>query len=248
MTQVEQRLRVLVIDDEKNIRTMLEVCLEQAGCDVTQTASGVSALGALGHHPFDVAFLDLRLGEERGQDLIPRLLALSPDLPIVAMTAGATIETAVETLQRGAWDFLQKPFTPDRVRHFLGRLRERRPTPRRLRRQTIDPVLEARKPEDYPRPVKGTAAAVLFGLAMVAIGLSLAGKGDRDELWRLPAVERAGYFARTLSDVSMGCAGAEVPTAIVREHCQHQARFLLLFPECDSACRQLAIGALPRSR
>jgi NtrC-family two-component system response regulator AlgB len=119
-------LRVLVVDDEKNIRETLTVCLEQAGCEVHRASAGAAALQALERFRFDLAFLDLRLGAERGEDLIPRMVADCPGLPIVVITAYATVETAVETLRRGAWDYLPKPFTPAQIRQVLSRLRERR--------------------------------------------------------------------------------------------------------------------------
>jgi len=73
-------MRVLVIDDEKNIRTMLSVCLEQAGCAVTAVASAEAALDAVRHQPFELAFLDLRLGTVDGLAVLPKLLAQSPHL------------------------------------------------------------------------------------------------------------------------------------------------------------------------
>jgi NtrC-family two-component system response regulator AlgB len=122
----EPELRVLVIDDEKNIRETLALCLEQAGCEVHRASSSEAALQALARFPFGLVFLDLRLGADRGEDLIPRVLALASGLPIVVITAYATVETAVETLRRGAWDYLPKPFTPEQIRHVLVRLQERR--------------------------------------------------------------------------------------------------------------------------
>jgi NtrC-family two-component system response regulator AlgB len=119
-------VRALIIDDEKNIRETLGICLEQLGCEVHKASGGAPALDALARLPFDLAFLDLRLGAENGGELIPRLLALSPGLPIVVITANASIETAVETLRRGAWDYLPKPFTPEQIRLVVGRVRERR--------------------------------------------------------------------------------------------------------------------------
>ena len=120
------RIRVLVVDDEKNIRHTLVVCLEQLDCEPHQASSGESALRALERLPFDLVFLDLRLGSVQGADLIPKFLALSPGLPIVVITAYATVETAVDTLRRGAWDFLPKPFKPEDIRKILNRLQERR--------------------------------------------------------------------------------------------------------------------------
>src|SRR5687767_1526384 len=100
------KLRVLVIDDEKNIRTTLSLCLEQIGCRVTAVPSADSALHALSQQPYELAFLDLRLGDSSGLDLIPKLLADSPNLTIVVMTAYATVDSAVEAIKRGAADYL----------------------------------------------------------------------------------------------------------------------------------------------
>src|SRR5688572_32815844 len=66
--------RVLVVDDEKNIRHTLAVCLEGLGCTVTAVASEEEALSALRGQAFDLAFLDLRLGKTSGLDLLPHLL------------------------------------------------------------------------------------------------------------------------------------------------------------------------------
>src|SRR5882672_10899170 len=84
---------VLVIDDEKNFRVTLAMCLESMGGKVTAVSSTEAALAALGRQAFDLAFLDLRLGETNGLDLLPQLLAESPDLAVVVITAYATFDT-----------------------------------------------------------------------------------------------------------------------------------------------------------
>ena len=81
-------LRVLVVDDERNIRQTLAICLEGFGCTVEQVATGAAAVDALRREPFDVAFCDLKLGGESGLDLLPRLLAERPGLDVVIITAG----------------------------------------------------------------------------------------------------------------------------------------------------------------
>jgi len=115
----EAKLRVLVIDDEKNIRTTLAFCLEQIGCQVTTVASSDSALEALSQQAYDLAFLDVRLGQSSGLDLIPKFIAERPSLMVVVVTAYATIESAVEAIKRGAADYLAKPFTPAQIRHIV---------------------------------------------------------------------------------------------------------------------------------
>jgi NtrC-family two-component system response regulator AlgB len=124
--------RVLVIDDEKNIRSTLRLCLEGMGLRVLEAATGGAALDALIHEPVDLAFLDLRLGQESGLELLPRLLAERPILDVVVITAFATFETAVEAIKRGARDYLPKPFTPAQIRHVVERLRERQIIERRV--------------------------------------------------------------------------------------------------------------------
>jgi NtrC-family two-component system response regulator AlgB len=120
------QLRVLVVDDERNIRATLAMCLEGLGCRVTQAASGEAAVEALRHAPFDLCFLDLRLGQESGLDLLPRLLAERPALDVVVITAYATFDTAVAAVKRGAADYVPKPFTPDQIRLLVTRLATRR--------------------------------------------------------------------------------------------------------------------------
>jgi NtrC-family two-component system response regulator AlgB len=126
LTQVPDRLAVLVVDDEKNIRTTLTVCLEQLSHQVVSVPSAEGALAALAKQPFDLALVDLKLGMDSGLELIPRLLADRPELLVVIITAYATVETAVEAIRRGAWDYLPKPFTPAQIRHLVDRACERR--------------------------------------------------------------------------------------------------------------------------
>jgi two-component system, NtrC family, response regulator AlgB len=119
-------LRTLIVDDEKNIRATLSVCLEGFGCSVTAVGTSSAALAALANQPFDLAFVDIRLAQENGLDLIPKLLATSPELSIVVITAYATFDTAVEAIRRGARDYLPKPFTPGEIRHVVDQISERR--------------------------------------------------------------------------------------------------------------------------
>ena len=143
-TEVTGKLRVLIIDDEKNIRKTLSLCLEQMDCYVKAVSSVDGALSALRHESFDVAFLDLRLGEANGLEIIPKLLAESAELMIVMMTAFATIDSAVEAIKRGATDYLPKPFQPAQIRHVIDQCIKRR----ELTRQVTD--LESRLREAAP--------------------------------------------------------------------------------------------------
>ncbi len=127
-----QGLAVLVIDDEKNIRSTLLVCLESVGARVTAVGSGQAAIEAAERQTFDLVFLDLRLGDTSGLDLLPRLLAVRPNLAVVIITAYATFDTAVEAIKRGAIDYLPKPFTPAQIRYVVDQCLARRATLHRL--------------------------------------------------------------------------------------------------------------------
>ena len=115
-------MNILLIDDDPNLRKSLRLGLETMNHRVTEAADGAEATDLLGHRSFDVAFLDLRLGKEHGLDVLPSLLRLSPSLSVIVVTAYATIETAVEAMRRGAFDYLPKPFTPNQLRIVLDRV------------------------------------------------------------------------------------------------------------------------------
>ena len=115
-------MHTLLIDDDPSLRKTLRLALETMGHRVSEAGNGTAAQEVLGHGLFEVAFLDLRLGQEKGLDLLPTLLRLAPGLPVVVVTAYATIETAVEAMRRGAFDYLPKPFTPDQLRLVLDRI------------------------------------------------------------------------------------------------------------------------------
>src|SRR5467141_4183308 len=136
MGEAEQALpapmRVLVVDDERNIRKTLAVCLQGMGCAVTEAATSEAALEALGRSAFDLAFVDLRLGKEDGLELLPKLLAARPGLDVVMITAYAAVDSAVEAMKRGAKDYLPKPFTPAQIRKVIEAACARRELERRV--------------------------------------------------------------------------------------------------------------------
>jgi two-component system, NtrC family, response regulator AlgB len=109
-------LNILVVDDELNIRKTLSVCLETEGHRVIAVSNFQDALAEASRRSFELAFVDLRLGTDDGLDLIPPLMAATPWLKIIVITAYASIDTAVEAMRRGATDYIPKPFTPAQVK------------------------------------------------------------------------------------------------------------------------------------
>ncbi|HEX4591816.1 MAG TPA: sigma 54-interacting transcriptional regulator, partial [Gemmataceae bacterium] len=112
-------MNLLIVDDEPSLRRTFRTTLEALGHTVIDVASGPAALELIAKQRFDLAFLDLRLGRSSGLDLLPGLV--NAGLGVVVMTAYASVDTAVEAMRRGAFDYLPKPFTPDQVRVVLDR-------------------------------------------------------------------------------------------------------------------------------
>jgi NtrC-family two-component system response regulator AlgB len=115
-------MRILVVDDEENIRRIMVVVLEAMGHETISVDTGAAARQQLENEMFDIVFLDLKLNQENGLDLLPEFLKLNPELEVVVCTAYASIETAVEAMRRGAVDYIPKPFTPEQVRQVVSRL------------------------------------------------------------------------------------------------------------------------------
>jgi two-component system, NtrC family, response regulator AlgB len=138
-------MRTLVVDDEKNIRRTMAMALESMDHEVVCVATGAEALRELRSLGFDVVFLDLKLHQENGLEILDEILRLSPQAAIVIVTAFASIETAVEAMRRGAFDYLPKPCTPDQVRQLLVRIEHTR----RLENRVIEleSQLNAESPE-----------------------------------------------------------------------------------------------------
>lgn len=115
-------MRILIIDDEAHIRKTTSMTLETLGHECEQVQSGSEAVAMLKKASFDAAFLDLRLGEENGLELIAKLIALEPTLNVIVFTAYSSIDTAVEAMRRGAVDYIAKPFTPEQIRQSMARI------------------------------------------------------------------------------------------------------------------------------
>jgi two-component system, NtrC family, response regulator AlgB len=152
-------LHVLVVDDEKNIRNTLAVCLQGMGCQVVVAASADEGLAAAARQPFDLAFVDLRLGTASGLELMSPLLGQQPFLDVIVITAYASVDTAVEAIRRGARDYMPKPFTPAQVRQVVERVAERRRLEGRV--ETLEGELAATVPDAWLETVSARMQACL---------------------------------------------------------------------------------------
>jgi two-component system, NtrC family, response regulator AlgB len=138
-------MRTLVVDDDKNIRRTMAMAIESMDHDVVCVASGADACRELRNAAFDVVFLDLKLHQENGLDVLEEILRLAPQAAVVIVTAFASIETAVEAMRRGAFDYLPKPCTPDQVRQLLARIERTKRLENRV--LELESQLSAESPE-----------------------------------------------------------------------------------------------------
>jgi two-component system, NtrC family, response regulator AlgB len=119
---------ILIVDDEKSIRLTTSLALEAEGHYVESADNGATALTRIKEEDFDLVFLDLRLGDENGMDVLTKIVSLTPQPLVVIFTAHASIPTAVQATQIGAFDYLEKPFTPDQLRAILVKAKKARQT------------------------------------------------------------------------------------------------------------------------
>ena len=107
--------RLLIIDDEPSIRESLETLLSLEGFNVTLAPDGVRGLEILSHQEFDLLLLDLALPGESGIDLLPRIMAMHPNLPVIMITAFGTVGNVVDAVRAGAENFIQKPWDNEKL-------------------------------------------------------------------------------------------------------------------------------------
>ncbi|MBK6696099.1 MAG: sigma-54-dependent Fis family transcriptional regulator [Myxococcales bacterium] len=116
-----EKKQVLIVDDEVNLRKVLSAQLSRDGYDVMTAEDGAEGLRLLGENHIDLVITDLKMPKVDGMTLLRRALEEMPDLPVVMITAHGTVDTAVEALKIGAFDYLTKPFDWDEVRQIVAK-------------------------------------------------------------------------------------------------------------------------------
>jgi len=121
---------ILIIDDEPNLRRSLGLILQRAGYTVTTAANAAEGLHLLQAGAYDLAFLDIKLPDQNGIQLLPQIRDIYPEMPILILTAHATLDTAIGAVRLGARDYLLKPIDPqtiiERVQCILSEHKPRR--------------------------------------------------------------------------------------------------------------------------
>ena len=147
---------ILIVDDESSLRQTLARILQRAGFEVTTTATGSEALNLLSQHSFDMAYLDIRMPDMSGLEVLKIVHTKFPEVPVILFTAQPDLNSAVEALRSGAIDYLLKPLKPqaiiDRTKSILAnKQKERRK--RELQRQidALQEELDSLEREEKPQ-------------------------------------------------------------------------------------------------
>jgi len=191
----------LVVDDDQIFREATCLLIEEEGHFATSASNGDVALERIKEDKFDAVLLDLHLGRQNGLQLLPQLLKLRPNVPVVMFSAQGTVKTAVQALHHGAVDFLEKPFTRDQFHAVLARLRRINEMGQKIERleEQVKEV-QSQSPEpliDFETPVMRAVMDVLKRAAKSTASVLILARAARARAWR-----RARCMRRAISRTS----------------------------------------------
>jgi len=127
------KANIMVIDDEESMCKFMQIMLQKEGYDVITSQSSYQALNLLKQKNYDLVIADLMMPELNGLELLSRVKSLDPDASFIVMTAYASVDTAIEALKKGAYDYLTKPFKVDEIRIAVKKALEQK----RITRENI---------------------------------------------------------------------------------------------------------------
>jgi DNA-binding NtrC family response regulator len=200
-----KRPNILICDDQATIRTSLGEALTSEGYEVREAGNGAEARSLLEECEFDMALLDLKLPDTTGVEILRHMRAQGLDIPTILMTAYGDTPTAVEAMQLGAWDFVQKPYS-------LGEMKEK-----------VASALKARRRQAWAETQRGTGAVEggqYFEMLRQTPGLS-----DIAATVEQIGRSRAGNLASVLITGESGC-GKEIVARAIHEVSQADAPFM----------------------
>jgi len=117
----QERVKILIVDDDPSIRNMLTIVLKKSGYGVISTDSGKSTLDKLKKETFDLIISDIKMQDINGIELLKKIKSISPEIPVIMITAYASANDAVEAMKLGAEDYITKPFNLDELKIIIER-------------------------------------------------------------------------------------------------------------------------------
>ncbi|MBW2556211.1 MAG: response regulator, partial [Deltaproteobacteria bacterium] len=121
---MKHKKTLLIVDDDSTHRTMLRTLIGGWGYDVVEADDGSTAIEAVQKRPFDLVLMDVRMLKISGIEALEEIKAFNPAIPVTIMTAYSSVETAVDALKKGAYDYLTKPLDFDKLRLTIERAME----------------------------------------------------------------------------------------------------------------------------
>ncbi|MFN3396103.1 MAG: sigma-54-dependent transcriptional regulator [Thermodesulfovibrionales bacterium] len=107
------RPKILVLDDEEIVRVSCKKCLTPEGYDVDVAANGVEGIAMTENNRYDVILTDLKMPDMDGMEFLAKVKERHPDTKVIMITGYSTVEHAVKAMRMGAYNYIEKPFTPD---------------------------------------------------------------------------------------------------------------------------------------
>jgi DNA-binding response OmpR family regulator len=188
--------RILIVDDEPNVRLVFRTALESEGYDLAEAANGRDALNWLRTSKADLILLDLQMPDTGGMEVLRRLRKADNDTPVVIITAHGSVPDAVQAMKLGAIDFLAKPLTPHALRQVVAEVLERHVEP---------------EPEPAPAP-KRTAGSTTVVIGPALLDLTAAKRAlNRREF------ERAATLLEQALDLEPNSAEAHNLMGVLHE-------------------------------
>lgn len=135
--------KILIVDDDVEVRATVAEVLKGAGYYTDEAASGKEAIERVLSEEFHVVLLDLMMPEMNGMEALTEIRRVSPRIKIIIVTAFATIETAIETIRKGASDYISKPFKIEELVNTVGRVLEEARFDEGIKKLFIDSTLSA---------------------------------------------------------------------------------------------------------
>ena len=121
---MKEKKTVLIVDDDSVHRTMLQTLIGGWGYDITEADDGSTAIKEVEKRPFDMVLMDVRMLKVSGLEALESIKDFNPAIPVTIMTAYSSVDTAVDALKKGAYDYLTKPLDFDKLRLTLERAME----------------------------------------------------------------------------------------------------------------------------
>ena len=113
--------KILIVDDELAHRQMLNAVLSDEGYEVREADDGETAISAVEEQFHDLVIMDIRMSRVGGIEALERIKEISPGIPIILMTAYASVGTAIDALKKGAYDYLTKPLDIDELKILVDK-------------------------------------------------------------------------------------------------------------------------------